>query len=260
MLRYLSKWSAAALLFALPIVARGQRPSVPEVAFEAVPHVPGAFQAKGKGPLMAGGMPLDAQSILCAAGKPDGFDIRVDGRSVFGMDYAHAAGRREPLRALAADLSDWGQAPPCPPDRILIDPRAGRVRFFAGHASATFTSEVTALRREMYGDSALGAWSGKHFFLSHWSIPQNLWAYDLSDPTHPRKVGEVQVPTKTYGLLAVANGLLIVGTERGTHSVDATDPTNMKAHGPLGPSQWFAPITARYLAGWKSPDETTHFQ
>jgi hypothetical protein len=119
---------------------------------------------------------------------------------------------------------------------------------------------VTALRREMYGDSALGAWSGKHFLLSHWSIPLNLWAYDLSDPNHPRKVGEVQVPTKTYGLQALERGLVVVGTERGTHCVDARDPGSMTVHGPLGPSQWFAPITSRFVAGWKSPDETTHFQ
>ena len=44
------------------------------------------------------------------------------------------------------------------------------------------------------------------------------------------------------------------------YCVDASDPSSMKVHGPLGPSQWFAPITSRYLAGWRSPGETTHFQ
>jgi hypothetical protein len=176
------------------------------------------------------------------------------------MEYAHVTGRREPLRAQSADLSDWGRAPRCPPDRVLIDPTTGRVRFFTGADPATFKSTVTAQLREMYGDSALGAWSGKHFFLSHWSIPMNLWAYDVSDPRNPRKVGEVQVPTKTYGLLALKGDLLVVGSERGTHCVDARDPSSMKVQGPLAPSQWFAPITSRYLAGWISPGETTHFQ
>jgi len=99
-----NKWCGAALLFAFPLVARGQRLSLPEVAFQAVPRVPGGFQAKGKVPLTAGGRALTARAIA------------------------------------------------------------------------------------------------------------------------------------------------------------ARDPGNMKVHGWLGPSQWFAPITSRYLAGWKSPAPTTHFQ
>jgi hypothetical protein len=245
-------WCGAAVLLTLPAVAWGQRLVVPEVALEAVRGVPGAFQAGGKVPLPPGARPRDG-----AGGR---FDIRVDGRSIFGMEYAHATGRREPLRPQAADLSDWSSAPLCPPDRVLTDPRTGRLRFFTGHDPATFKSQVTALRREMYGDSALGAWQGNHFFLSHWSIPVNLWAYDVSDPRNPRKVGEVRVPTKTYGLLALDRGLLAVGTERGTYCVDAADPARMTVHGPMGASQWFSPITGRYLAGWKSPAETTHFQ
>jgi hypothetical protein len=260
MLFELHQWCALALLVALPAGACGQRPTSAEANFEAVSGVPGAFQTLGKVPLTASGKPLDARGVVVRAGQTDGFDIRVDGRSIFGLGYAHATGRREPLRAQLADLSDWGRAPRCPPDRVLIDPKTGRVRFFSPDNPATFKSEVTAQLREMYGDSALGVWNGKHFFLSHWSIPQNLWAYDVSDPTNPRKVGEVQVPTKTYGFLGLKRGLLVVGTERGTHCVDASDPSSMKVHGPLGPSQWFAPITSRYLAGWRSPGETTHFQ
>jgi hypothetical protein len=42
--------------------------------------------------------------------------------------------------------------------------------------------------------------------------------------------------------------------------VDASNPGQMKVSGPLAPSQWFHPISSRYLAGWKSPAETTHFQ
>jgi hypothetical protein len=240
-------WYAAVLL-AIPPVVWGQRASGPDVALDPVPGVPGAFQVRAKAPLPP-------------AADPHGrFDIRVDGRSIFGMEYAHAAGRREPLRPQVADLADWSRAPLCPPDRVLIDSRTGRLRFFTGHDNSTFKSEVTALRREMYGDSALGAWQGKRFFLSHWSIPMNLWAYDVSDPRNPRKIGEVRVPTRTYGLLALRRGLLIVGTERGTHCVDAADAARMTVHGPLGTSQWFSPITSRYLAGWKSPAETTHFQ
>jgi hypothetical protein len=248
-----------ALLVALPAGARGQTPTSAEADLEVVPGVPGAFQTRGKVPLTASGKPLDDRGSA-RAGRPAGFDLRVDGRSIFGLDYAHATGRREPLRAQSADLSDWDRAPRCPPDRVLIDAKSGRVRFFTRDDPVTFQSKVTAQLREMYGDSALGAWSGNHFFLSHWSISQNLWAYDVSDPRNPRKVGEVQVPTRAYGLLSLKGGLLVVGTERGTHCVDASDPASMKVHGPLGPSQWFAPITSRYLAGWKSPGETTHFQ
>jgi RNA polymerase sigma factor (sigma-70 family) len=237
-----------------------QGPSVPDYTFEAVRGVPGAFQAKNLGPLTAGGKPLNAEDVANRAGKPDGFDIRVNGRSLFGMDYAHATGRREPLRPQVANLSDWDRASRCPPDRVLIDPRTGRLRFFTGHDPSKFKSRVTALRREMYGDSALGAWKGNRFYLSHWSIPLNLWAYDVSDPKNPRKIGEVHVPTKMYGLQILDSGLLVVGTERGTHCVDASDPGRMRVSGSLGPSQWFAPITSRYLAGWQSPAETTHFQ
>jgi hypothetical protein len=239
---------------------RAHAHSVPDSTFETVRGVPGAFQVNGKVTLTAGGKPLTAEDLAARAGKPDGFDIRVNGRSLFGMDYAHAIGRREPLRPQAADLSDWARAPRCPPDRVLVDPRTGRLRFFTGHDPSTFKSQVTALRREMYGDSALGTWKGNRFFLSHWSTPLNLWAYDVSDPKDPRKIGEVQVPSKTYGLRTLDSGLLVVGTERGTHCVDASDPGRMRVSGPLGPSQWFAPITSRFLAGWKSPAETTHFQ
>jgi hypothetical protein len=206
------------------------------------------------------GRPLEAKEVIGLAGKADGYDIRIDGLSIFGLEYAHRIGRRQPLRPLHADLSDWSRATACPPDRVLVDPAAGRLRFFAGHDPSAFKSEVTAQVREMGGDSALGTWNGNRFFLSHWSIDQNLWAYDLSDPKNPRKIGEVSVPTKTYGLLTLDSGLLIVGTERGTHCVDATTPERMKVSDPLGPSQWFQPITPRYLAGWKSSAETTHFQ
>jgi hypothetical protein len=124
---------------------------VPDLSFEAVRGVQGAFQVNGTVPLTAGGKPLKAEDLAARAGKPDGFDIRVNGRSLFGMDYAHVVGRREPLRPLAADLSDWARAPRCPPDRVLIDPRTGRLRFFTGHDPSKFKSRVTALRREMSG-------------------------------------------------------------------------------------------------------------
>jgi hypothetical protein len=220
-----------------------QTASAADVTFEAVAGIPGGFQIRG------------GTAALAPASQP-----LVDGVGLFTMEYAHRIGRREPLRPLDADLSDWQKAPPCPPDRVLLDRKTGRLRFFAGHDPSTFKSEVTALRREMYGDSALGTWKGNHFFLSHWSVNLNLWAYDVSDPSNPRKVGEVHVPNKTYGLLTLDNGFLIVGTERGTHCVDASNPAQMKVSGPLAPSQWFNPISSRYLAGWKSPAETTHFQ
>jgi hypothetical protein len=227
--------------------------------FLPVPEVPGAFRLNGGAkPLTVANKPLQSKDVAALAGTANGFDIRVDGVSMFSLDYAHRLGRREPLRPLAADLADWKTA--CPPDRVLIDPSNGRLRFFPGHDPAALKSEVTAAIREMGGDSALGAWQGDRFFLSHWSIDRNLWAYDLSDPKHPRKVGEVHVPTRTYGLMTLDNRLLIVGTERGVHCVDATDPAQMKVSGSLAPCQWFSPITQRYLAGWKSPAETTHFQ
>jgi hypothetical protein len=230
-------------------------------SFVGVPSVPGAFELKGgPKPLTVGDKPLQDRDVVGLAGTSNGFDLLVDGVSVFSLDYAHRTGRREPLRSVAMDLSDWKKAPACPPDRVLIDPAHGRLRFFPGHDPAAFRSEVTATIREMGGDSALGAWQGDRFFLSHWSINPNLWAYDVSDPKHPRKIGEVQVPSKTYGLLTVGSGRLIVGTDRGTHCVDVSDPGHMKVSGLLGPGQWFNPITSRYVAGWKSPAETTHFQ
>jgi hypothetical protein len=214
-----------------------------EPALIPVTGIPGGFQAReGVGAFSAEGAPFVGELPL------------------FGMDYAHRAGRREPLRPLAADLSDWAKAIPCPPDRVLVDHKTGRLRFFEGHDPDRFKSAVTALEREMYGDSALGAWKGNLFFLSHWSVDRNLWAYDLADPKHPRKVGETSVPTKTYGLLALPSGLLIVGTERGIHCVDAADPARMKVSPALAPGQWVNPVTPRYLAAWKSAEETTQFQ
>ena len=65
-----TKWWEAALLFTLPLVARGKEPALPEVTFEAVPRVPGAFQTKGKVPLTAGGKPLDAKGVVSRAGMP----------------------------------------------------------------------------------------------------------------------------------------------------------------------------------------------
>jgi hypothetical protein len=240
-------------LAALPLCASAS-------TFTSVPDVPGAFQvADAAKRLEAKGRALEGKEVIGLAGKPDGYDIQVGGVSIFSLEYAHQVGRREPLRPLPADLSDWSKALACPPDRVLVDPATGRLRFFVGHDLAAFKSQVTALRREMYGDSALGTWKGNRFFLSHWSVNPNLWAYDVSDPKAPRLIGEVTVPTKTYGMLTLDSGLLIVGTERGTHCVDASD-SGMKVIGPLGPSQWFNPITSRYLAGWNSPDETTHFQ
>jgi hypothetical protein len=241
-------------LAALPLCA-------PASTFTSIPDVPGAFQVAGAAKrLEVQGRALEGKEVIGLAGKPDGYDIQVGGVSIFSLEYAHQVGRREPLRPLPADLSDWSNAPACPPDRVLVDPATGRLRFFAGHDPAALKSQVTALRREMYGDSALGTWKGNRFFLSHWSVNLNLWAYDVSDPKAPRLIGEVSVPTKTYGMLTLDSGLLIVGTERGTHCVDVSDPGQMKVVGPLGPSQWFNPITSRYLAGWKSPEETTHFQ
>ncbi len=67
--------------------------------------------------------------------------MRADGASIFGMDYAHRVGRREPLRAMPADLSD-GKTRACPPDRVLVDPRTSRLRFFTGHEPAQFQSEL----------------------------------------------------------------------------------------------------------------------
>ena len=94
------------------------------------------------------------------AGKRDGYDLLVDGASLFGMEYAHRVGRREPLRPMAADLSDWNKAPQCPPDRILIAPRTGRLRFFTGHDPAKFQSEFVAGFPGTHGDAAIARWRG----------------------------------------------------------------------------------------------------
>src|SRR5689334_24891009 len=83
--------------------------------FQPVAKVPGAYQvADGSLPLRAGGKALDPDRVTALAAKADGFDLRVDGVSLFGMEQAHRSGRREPLRPLAADLSDWNKAPACP--------------------------------------------------------------------------------------------------------------------------------------------------
>ncbi len=121
----------------------------------AVPTWPGAFEPQGgPGPAIVKGKPLDAARVESLAGKPDGYDILVDRTSVFGMEYAHRVGRREPLQPMAADLSDGSKAPACPPDRVLIDPRSGRIRFFTGHDPAAFRSEVVARFRGTHGDCA----------------------------------------------------------------------------------------------------------
>jgi hypothetical protein len=103
-------WSplpAVAVVFCISCVAQG-------AALQAVAEPPGGFQGAG-GParLVAKGKPVDAAGVAALAGKPDGYDVLGDGLSLFGMDYAHRVGRREPLRPLAADLSDWSKAPAC---------------------------------------------------------------------------------------------------------------------------------------------------
>jgi hypothetical protein len=218
--------------------------------------VAGAFQIKGGGPLTAGGAPLDARDVAARAGKPDGFDVRVDGRSIFDLDYAHAVGRREPLRPQPADLSDLARAAACPPDHVLIDPRTGRLRFFAGDDPAHFQSKVTARIRGTHGDNAQAFWRGDVLFLSHWESAYNLWAYDVSDPSAPARVGELTVANFAHGFVLLDAGLALMGTtEKGLFLLDLRDPRKMQVVKPLSlKADWLAPITSRYVAAWPGND------
>ena len=224
-------------------------------ALQGVPNAPGGFEREG-GPaaIMVRGEPLGVAKVESLAGTSGGYDLLVDGASIFGMDYAHRVGRREPLRPLAADLSDWQKAPECPPDRILIDPRAGRIRFFGGHDAAKFRSQIVARFRGTHGDAAIAQWRGNVLLLSHWESAFHVWAYDVSDPSAPRKIGELPVANFAHGFVVLDSGWGLMGTTdpRGIFLLDLRDPRRMKVAKAVVPGHdWLGPLTPRYLAVWR---------
>ena len=259
----MARWSAALLvagLFALGAVSRAQ--SLGD-SFKPVPGIAGAFElADEPRPLTAKGKPLDAAELLALVGKADGFGVLADGVSVFGLDYAHLGGRREPLRPLAADLSDWPKAPACPPDRVLIDPRTGRLRFSAGHDPGGFQSRTVARFRGTHGDNAIPHWRGSALFLSHWESAYHVWAYDVADPRQARRIGELPVANFAHGFVMLNSGLALMGTtaREGVYLLDLRDPAGMKVVKPLLPgNDWLAHAAPNYVAvwsgreGWREP-------
>ena len=229
----------------------------------AVDRMPGAFQREsGAAPLAAHGRALGAAEVESLAGKPEGYDVLAGGLSNFGMDYAQQAGRREPLRAMAADLADWQQAPACPPDHVLVDPRNGRLRFFAGHDPASFRSRVLARHRGTHGDNAIPIWRGNTLFLSHWESSYHVWAYDVSDTRAPRQVGELEVANFAHGFVLLDSGYALMGTTapQGPFLLDLRDPAHMRVvrsslaarRKPSEEMDWFGTITGRYVALWDS--------
>jgi hypothetical protein len=228
-----------------------------ERSFKAAANVAGGFEVEGPSSLKAQGKPLDVADVSARAGKADGFDVRVDGVSVFGMEYAHRTGRREPLRPLAADLSDWKKAPDCPPDRVQIDPRSGRVRFFAGNDPSGFQSRVLARFRGTHGDNAIAHWRGDTLFLSHWEASFHIWAYDVHNPSAPEKIGELTVDNFAHGFVILDSGLALMGTtgSNGVYLLDLRDPRKMQRLRSLLPKHdWLQPISARYVAVWRGND------
>lgn len=234
-------------------------PAGAQTALKAVPGVPGAFEPQARSaPVMVQGKPLDAAKVELLAGKGDGFDVLADGLGLFGMDYAHRAGRREPLRPVAADLSDWAKAPACPPDRVLIDPRTGRIRFFAGNDPARFQTKVVARFRGTHGDNAIAQWRGDVLFVSHWESSYHVWAYDVADPAAPVKVGEIPVANFAHGFIVLDSGWALMGTTdpRGVFLLDLRDPRHMKVVRPLiAQHDWLSLITPGYLAAWQGRKE-----
>jgi hypothetical protein len=155
-----------------------------------------------------------------------------------------------------ADLSDWTRATACLPDRVLIDPRTGRIRSFTGDDPAHCQSKATTRIRGAHGDNARAVWRGDVLFLSHWESAYNLWAYEVSDPSAPAKVGELTVANFAHGFVLLDTGLTLMGTtEKGTFLLDLRDPHKMQVVKPLPPkADWLAPITSRYVAVWPGND------
>ncbi len=233
----------------------GVAPAAAGTGLKAVPKVRGAFAPQGaSGPEIAKGKLLDADQVEALAGRPVGYDILVDGESLFGMDYAHRAGRREPLRPMAADLSDWNQAPQCPPDRVLVDLRTGRARFFNGHDPAKFQSRVVAGFRGTHGDCAFARWRGNTLFLSHWESSFHVWAYGVDNPSAPVKLGELPVENFAHGFVVLDSGWGLMGTtNRGTLLLDLRDPRKMKVVRSLLPQHdWVDLIAPGYVAVWRA--------
>jgi hypothetical protein len=233
----------------------GAASAVAETGLKAVPGLPGAFEPQGgPGPESIRGKPLAAAQVESLAGKPDGYDILGDGASLFGMESAHRAGRREPLRPLAADLSDWNKAPQCPPDRVLVDPRTGRVRFFSGHDPAKFQSEVVASFRGTHGDWAFARWRGNTLFLSHWESSYHVWAYDAGNPSAPVKIGELPVANFAHGFVVLDSGWGLMGTTgKGVMLLDLRDPRKMEVVKSLVPEyDWVDVIAPGYVAVWQA--------
>lgn len=220
---------------------------------KAAPQISGPFEpADGPGPLTVQGHPVQPAEVEALAAKPDGFDLLADGASLFGLEYAGRVGRREPLRPLAADLSDWTKAPACPPDRVLVDPRTGRARFFTGDDPAGFQSRVIARFRGTHGDNAIPQWRGDTLFLSHWESAYNVWAYDVTDPRAPRKTGELAVANFAHGFVLLDSGFALMGTTgKGMLLLDLRDPARMAVVKPVLPkTDWLNLISPRYVAAW----------
>jgi hypothetical protein len=173
------------------------------------------------------------------------------------MEYAHRTGRREPLRPVAADLSQWKKAPDCPPDRVQIDPRSGRLRFFAGHDPSRFESRVVARFRGTHGDNAIAHWRGDTLFLSHWEASFHIWAYDVHNPAAPEKIGELAVDNFAHGFVLLESGFALMGTtgKNGVYLLDLRDPRKMqRLRSLLSKHDWLQPINARHVAVWHGDD------
>ena len=247
----LVSWSILAALVSLG----GLGAASAGTGLKAVPEAPGAFELQGgPAPEIVRGKPLAAAQVESLAGKPDGYDILADGASLFGMECAHCMGRREPLRPLAADLSDWGKAPQCPPDRVLVDPRTGRVRFFPGDDPARFESKVVANFRGTHGDCAFARWRGNTLFLSHWESSFHVWAYDAGNPAAPAKVGELAVENFAHGFVLLDSGWALMGTTgRGLVLLDLHDPAKMKLVKSLLPEyDWVDVIAPGFVGVWQA--------
>jgi hypothetical protein len=202
--------------------------------FDPVPNVPGAYQLRG------GSGPLTAAPHL-----------RVDGVDVLGMDYAHLSGRREPLRLEDADLSDWKTAPAGRPDRILIDRKAGRLRFFPGTHLEHFKDDVVARFRGTHGDNAILQWKDKdHFYLSSWESAYHVWSYDVSDPSSPKKISEVGTENYAHGFVLAGNGYGLQGTSgKKVFLLDLRNPNEVKVlNSDIAQGEWLFPLNARYVS------------
>jgi hypothetical protein len=223
------------------------------VVLQPVPDTPGAFAPDARewaGFQSATGLAKAAWLNELVSGEK--VVLHAQERNVFGLDYASLTGRRKPLRPVLADLSDWKSAPDCPPDRVLVDPQTGGVRFFAGHDPARFQSRVVARYRGTHGDNAYAIWRGDTLFLSHWESSYHVWAFDVSNPEQPRRIGELPVANFAHGFAILPSGFGLVGTTaRGLLLLDLRQPDKMQLVKELLPKKdWLALVNSRYVAVW----------